>query len=245
MLSTALEQARQSRKQPHTFRKTAIPLLLCIAFLCIPLIFQHVAERNHLDLTFDHTSKLRRATWKKETGVVGTKTAYRPSDVWHRRLEETESDKLSVIVSFEDILKTVIFLLTAWLFSVLFDLVGLPALVGEIVCGFVLGPPLLDFCPYPEAMVLIGNFGLIGLILVSGVNLDIAQLKETGTRAVMLAVSGTILAMSTGFGMGLLSSSTDFRTAIAIGATFAPSSLGVASQVLSKGDMLNTPTVSE
>ena len=242
MLLTALQQARPSRKHPHTFRKTVIPLLICIAFLCIPLILQHVVKRNDDDLTFDHTSELRKAVLKKETGVAGTKTAPRPFDVWHRRLEETDSDRLSVVVSFEDILKTIIFLLTAWLFSVVFGLVGLPALVGEIVCGFVLGPPLLDFCPYPEAMVLIGNFGLIGLILESGVNLDIAQLKETGTRAVMLAVSGTVLAMSTGFGIASLSSSTDFRSAIAVGAVFAPSSLGVASQVLAKGEVLNTPT---
>lgn len=160
-------------------------------------------------------------------------------DWWqHRRLEES----LSVDVTFESILKTVVFLLTAWIFARLSQMVGLPSLVGEIVTGFVLGPPLLDFVPYPEAMVLIGSFGLIGLILDSGINLDIAQLKETGSRAVMMAVTGTVLAMGAGLGMGRLASSKDFRSSMAIGAAFAPSSLGVASQVLAKGGVLNTPT---
>ncbi|KAG7368255.1 sodium/hydrogen exchanger [Nitzschia inconspicua] len=125
--------------------------------------------------------------------------------------------------------------------ALLSQLIGLPSLVGEIVTGFVLGPPLLDFVPYPQAMVLIGSFGLIGLLLDSGINLDIAQLRETGTRAVSMAVTGTVLALGVGLGMGYLANDGDFRSSFAIGAAFAPSSFGVASQVLSKGEVLNTP----
>jgi Kef-type K+ transport system membrane component KefB len=160
-----------------------------------------------------------------------------------RRTEEVldDDESLSVDVSFEDILKTVIFLMASWIMAVLSQLIGLPSLVGEITTGFVLGPPLLDFVAFPEAMVLIGSFGLIGLLLDSGINLDIAQLKETGSRAVLLAVSGTILALGVGVGMGYLENSEDFRSALAIGVAFAPSSFGVASQVLSKGEVLNTP----
>jgi Kef-type K+ transport system membrane component KefB len=131
--------------------------------------------------------------------------------------------------------------MTSWIMAELSLLIGLPSLVGEIVTGFILGPPLLDFVPYPEAMVLIGSFGLISLLLDSGINLDIAQLRETGSRAVLMAVTGTILALGIGFGMGHAADSENFRRSFAIGASFAPSSFGVASQVLSQGDILNTP----
>lgn len=150
-------------------------------------------------------------------------------------------ESLSVDVSFEDIFRTVIFLMASWMMAVLSQLVGLPSLVGEIVTGFVLGPPLLNWVAYPEAMVLIGSFGLIGLLLDSGINLDIAQLRESGTRAVSMAVTGTILALGVGLVMGYLANDGDIRSSFAVGAAFAPSSFGVASQVLSKGEVLNTP----
>lgn len=162
-----------------------------------------------------------------------------------RILQEEDTSRpaegLSVDVSFEAILKTVVFLMASWMMAVLSQLIGLPSLVGEIMTGFILGPPLLDVVPYPEAMVLIGSFGLIGLLLDSGINLDIAQLRETGSRAVLMAVTGTILALVCGIGMGYAANSNDFRSSFAVGAAFAPSSFGVASQVLSKGEILNTP----
>jgi Kef-type K+ transport system membrane component KefB len=35
----------------------------------------------------------------------------------------------------------------------------MPSLVGEIFCGILLGPPLANFVPNAEALVLIGEVG--------------------------------------------------------------------------------------
>lgn len=161
---------------------------------------------------------------------------------------------LAVVVTFEEIFRLSVFIAAAWALSNLSQACGLPGLVGEIITGFLLGPPLANFCPFPQAMVLIGNFGLLGLMLESGIHLDIAQLQETGTRAVFMAVSGTLLALGAGLGLwytnhveapeGALlfpSSSAEFSAAMAVGSSFAPSSLGVAAAVLSSGNVLNTP----
>lgn len=75
----------------------------------------------------------------------------------------------------------------------------------------------------------------------SGIHLDIAQLKETGTRAVTIALSGTILGLATGLALGFIREDDNFPAAMAVGASFAPSSLGVAASVLSTGQVLNTP----
>ena len=101
---------------------------------------------------------------------------------------------------------------------------------------------------------MIGNFGLLGLMLESGIHLDLAQLQETGTRAVLMAVSGTLLALGSGLGLWytnhvqvpeatpvFASASAEFSAAMAVGSSFAPSSLGVAAAVLSSGNVLNTP----
>mmetsp|Transcript_23926 Transcript_23926/g.58474 ORF Transcript_23926/g.58474 Transcript_23926/m.58474 type:complete len:914 (+) Transcript_23926:152-2893(+) len=172
----------------------------------------------------------------------------------HRRLEEEElliqedgtpseefnPNDLIVSVTFSEIYKVIIFIAISWLLGNLSMYIGLPSLVGELVTGVVLGPPLLDFVPFPGALVLTGNLGLIGLILESGISLDVDQLKEVGSRALLLAIVGSVLPLATGFGIGRwIGMST--KSAIAVGAAFAPSSLGVASNALSSGDVLNTP----
>ena len=151
---------------------------------------------------------------------------------------EEDAEQLSVNVTFEDTLKVILFLSAAWALSNLSRRLGFPGLVGEICSGFLLGPPLLDFCPFPEAMVLVGNFGLVGLILESGIQIDIQQLKETGFRCVAMAATGTLLGLGTGVAVSF---NQGMSTAIAVGAAFAPSSLGVAGSVLTKKKVIHNP----
>ncbi|KAL7544273.1 hypothetical protein ACHAWF_007655 [Thalassiosira exigua] len=117
----------------------------------------------------------------------------------------------------------------------------MPALVGEIFAGFLLGPPLADFVPHPEALVLVGEIGLIMLLLEAGVELDVAQLRETGTRALAMGLTGTILPLCVGLGLARASGSASMKSALAVGAAFSPTSLGVAASALKSGKMLDTP----
>ena len=113
---------------------------------------------------------------------------------------------------------------------------GMPALVGEIFVGFLLGPPLADFVPYPEALVLVGEIGLIMLLLEAGVELDVAQLRETGLRALAIGCTGTALPLVVGLGLAMASGSAgSMKSALAVGASFSPTSLGVAASALKSG----------
>ena len=53
---------------------------------------------------------------------------------------------------------------------------------------------------------------------------------------------GSIFPMSIGFCISYLTMGTDIGTSIAIGACFAPTSMGIALNVLKKAKILNTPT---
>lgn len=135
---------------------------------------------------------------------------------------ESESE-LSVEVSYEDIYQTLAFLAFVFAFGKLATLIGMPSLVGEIICGFLFGPPLIDFVPFPKAIVLIGEIGLILLLLEAGIDVDIAQLKETGARSVAIACTGSVLPLLVGIGIAkasgssLESSGMSWRSAIAVG----------------------------
>eukprot|EP00980_Cylindrotheca_fusiformis_P001143 scaffold319_cov97-Cylindrotheca_fusiformis.AAC.3 len=156
-----------------------------------------------------------------------------------RLLEEStldfDPDDLIVSVTFRDICKLmhdeIFFYVFRWPPTLFFSIPRQ---------GFLLGPPLADFVPYPGALVLTGNLGLIGLILESGISLDVDQLKENAWRALLLAIVGSTLPLLSGFGIGRWIG-LNVKPAIAVGAAFAPSSLGVASNALSSGDVLNTP----
>ncbi|EED96002.1 Na+/H+ exchanger, partial [Thalassiosira pseudonana CCMP1335] len=116
----------------------------------------------------------------------------------------------------------------------------IPPLVGQIIAGFLLGPPLADFVPFPEAMVLLGDLGLILLLVEAGIELDVGLVREAGIRPVLIAIAGSILPFSIGLGVALAQGKS-IKSGIACGASFSPTSLGVAANALSGGSALNTP----
>jgi Kef-type K+ transport system membrane component KefB len=78
------------------------------------------------------------------------------------------------------------------------------------------------------------------LLLEAGVELDIAQLKETGTRAIAIGVTGTVLPLLVGLGLASATGA-PIKSALAVGASFSPTSLGVAASALKAGKMIDTP----
>ena len=69
-----------------------------------------------------------------------------------------------------------------------------------------------------------------------------ATLKLIGTRGLMVAVVGSILSIAFGFVITVaLFGVDDMKANIAAGATFGPTSLGIALNILRSGNVLNTP----
>ena len=95
--------------------------------------------------------------------------------------------------------------------------------------------------PYPEALVLIGEIGLITLLLEAGIELDVAQLRETGAKALAIGLTGTALPLVVGLGLAIAQGTTSMKSALAVGASFSPTSLGVAGSALKSGKMADTP----
>lgn len=94
-------------------------------------------------------------------------------------------------------------------------------LVGEIFAGILLGPPLAGYVPNPEAFVMLGEIGLILLVLEAGIDVDLTMLKLIGTRGFLVAIIGSILPIVMGvviaFALGY-----DAKTSIGAGACFGP-----------------------
>lgn len=74
--------------------------------------------------------------------------------------------EFGVHIAYEDLYATVIFLSAIYVSGEFFSrFLRMPSLVGEIFCGILLGPPLLEgFVPYPEAWVMFGELGYVSFL---------------------------------------------------------------------------------
>jgi K+:H+ antiporter len=94
---------------------------------------------------------------------------------------------------------------------------GLPALVGELLTGVILGPSLLgELTPGLLARVFpndagqlhlidaVGQIGVLLLVGVTGIQLDAMMLRRRGATGVKVSLSGLLLPLALGIGAGFL-----------------------------------------
>lgn len=150
--------------------------------------------------------------------------------------------EFGVHIKYEDLWFSMIYLASIYAIGFLFERVLFcPALVGQITAGIVLGPQLANIVPFAEAFVLLGEIGLVLLVIEAGVDIDVTTLKLIGKRGVIIATIGSVLPIAIGLGIAFALGA-DVKAAIAAGASFGPTSLGIAMAILRNGKIINTPT---
>ena len=133
----------------------------------------------------------------------------------------------------------IIFIITVYYIGYIGTLIRLPPLVGHVIVGIFLGPPLLNFVPYVKALVVTGEIGLILQMFEAGIELDVALLRNSGTRAIIMSITSAMLATGAGIAVGILFG-LDFQGAYAIGATFAQTGNAVCLPVLRNAGLMST-----
>lgn len=133
-----------------------------------------------------------------------------------------------------DVLWTSLFLFMTWAVGQGAVRLGLPPVAGEIVAGMVLGPQLSNIASMPAALQLFGEFGLFLMVIEAGFEIQLQTLRQVGARAVGASIVGMLLgagplAVGVAKAMGLTT-----KEALAVGASLAPCSTGVALVVLKR-----------
>jgi Kef-type K+ transport system membrane component KefB/nucleotide-binding universal stress UspA family protein len=95
--------------------------------------------------------------------------------------------------------------------------VGLPAVVGELAAGIMLGPTVFGhYLPGAFATVfpqdaaqfhlleVVGTLGMVLLLLLTGLETDLRLLRNLGRAALVASASGMVLPFMMGFGLGLV-----------------------------------------
>lgn len=112
--------------------------------------------------------------------------------------------------------------------------VGVPAVVGEILAGVLIGPSALGLVGGDAVLRVLGELGVILLLLDVGMQMDLAELGAVGRTAVLVALVGVAVPFGLGYVVtGLLGHGGE--TPLFVGAALTATSVGITARVF--GDL--------
>jgi Kef-type K+ transport system membrane component KefB len=138
-----------------------------------------------------------------------------------------------------DLLNLLLVLTLAWIFGLLVERIGYPALMGEILAGILFGPALLGLLRPSEPLDIFAELGVFLLMIYVGMEVDIHDLFELGPQALMVAVGGFVVPFGLGYAVGGIIGAT-IEQALFIGIAMAATSLATKSRILVDLDILDT-----
>jgi Kef-type K+ transport system membrane component KefB len=121
-----------------------------------------------------------------------------------------------------------------------FERLRLPAIVGEILAGVLVGPQVLHWLAPNAVLSAFSDLGLIFLLFRVGLEVNSAELLESGGTALGVAVSGVILPFLAGWGIMRLFHAPHIE-AIFVGVAMVATSVGITAEVLKRMGMLSHP----
>jgi Kef-type K+ transport system membrane component KefB len=126
---------------------------------------------------------------------------------------------------------------SAKLLAELFERMGQPGIVGEIVAGIIIGPGVLAWISPNEFLDALAQLGVMFLLFRVGLEVKPSELIGVGARAGTVALLGVVVPFFFGWGILLLWGAPQLE-AIFTGAAMVATSVGITAQVLeSKGLM--------
>lgn len=134
-----------------------------------------------------------------------------------------------------------IMLAAAKLMAEVFERLGQPAVVGEILAGVLIGPSVLGWVSPSDLISILAEIGVIFLLFTVGLETKPQMIFQVGRKATLVGVLGVILPFVAGFGIAELWSAS-FVEAMFIGAALVATSVGITARVLSTMGLLDLQT---
>lgn len=138
-----------------------------------------------------------------------------------------------------DILNLLLVLVVAWIFGAIAERLSYPAMMGELVAGFVFGPPLLGLLEPSETLDVFAELGVFLLMVYVGMEVDLDDLFALGPQALIVAIGAFIIPFGLGYASGILTVAS-VNGALFLGLAMAATSLATKSRILVDLDVLDT-----
>ena len=90
-------------------------------------------------------------------------------------------------------------LAVAWILGFIFSRFGLPVMLGELIAGVILGPPLLGIVKISPGIEMLAELGIFFVMFHTGMEMDPKELLEHIWPSLAVAVGGFILPFGLGY----------------------------------------------
>jgi Kef-type K+ transport system membrane component KefB len=135
------------------------------------------------------------------------------------------SDTITILASL------VLLLLGAKTGEEVFRRLGQPAVVGELLGGFVVGPYALGLVTIGQTELVFAELGVVILLFAVGLEVRTDDLFSVGRPAVLTALIAMALPIAAGFGLAMALGESTVASAF-VGLALAATSIGITSKVL-------------
>ncbi len=137
------------------------------------------------------------------------------------------------------LLDILIVLVAAKLAAEVAERLRIPAVVGEILAGILVGPSVLGLVGNGDVLRTLGELGVVLLLLEVGMEMDLAELGRVGKVSLTVAVIGVVAPLVLGLG-AMSAIGDDFNTALFVAAALTATSVGITARVFGDLGALST-----
>jgi Kef-type K+ transport system membrane component KefB len=126
----------------------------------------------------------------------------------------------------------------AKLLAEIFERLGQPGIVGEILAGVLIGPQVLGWLAPSEFLRTLSDLGVMFLLFRVGLEVKASELMKVGGTALLVAVAGVVAPFFAGWGICALWGEPRLES-IFTGAAMVATSVGITAQVLASRGLLD------
>lgn len=138
------------------------------------------------------------------------------------------------------LISLLIILVAAWAAGSLFVRFGLPFVLGELIAGIIIGPPLLGLVTPSPAIELLAELGIFFVMFHTGMEMDPRELLEHIWPSLAVAVGGFVLPFVLGYFTTRLFGGTLYQ-ALFVGMGISITAIAVQSVILHSMKISTTP----
>lgn len=123
--------------------------------------------------------------------------------------------------------------------GILSNKIKMPAVLGALIAGVLIGPSVLNIVKDSEGLKLLADLGVVMLMFLAGMETDLNEFKKAGLSSLLIAIGGVILP----FIFGTLSAYgffSDFYENIFIGVILTATSVSISVETLNELGKLKT-----
>ena len=139
------------------------------------------------------------------------------------------------------LLVVALILLTTKAFSIFMKRLHLPAVVGALLAGVLLGPAVFGLLEPNETISVMAEIGVILLLFTAGMETDIRQLRHSLKASLLISVLGVVVSLGGGFAVALLFGMQPFESFF-LGVVIASMSTSITVEALQEMGKIKTKT---